>query len=96
MSHLCTAVGGQQFRKERRKLQTRIMFELYFPFFHNCLLHYRYVMFHKRFLSKPKWGGGAQGVVGEGYGSPGTRNDGTDKNCRFVLYFYTRTIKAPF
>ena len=26
-SHLCTAVGGQQFRKEWRKLLTRIMFE---------------------------------------------------------------------
>ena len=24
---LCTAVGGEQFRKEWRKLQTRIMFE---------------------------------------------------------------------
>ena len=26
-SHLCTTVGGQQFRKKRRKFQTRIMFE---------------------------------------------------------------------
>ena len=25
--HLCTAVGGQQFRKESKKLQTRIIFE---------------------------------------------------------------------
>ena len=27
-SHLCKAVGGQQFRKQSRKLQTRIMFEI--------------------------------------------------------------------
>ena len=31
-SHLCKAVGGQQFRKEWRKLQTRIMFECYYSF----------------------------------------------------------------
>ena len=49
-------VGGQQFRIEWRKLQTRIMLELYYPFFHYCLLYYRYVMFQKRFLSKPKLG----------------------------------------
>ena len=26
-SHLCTAVGGQQFRKESKKIQSRIIFE---------------------------------------------------------------------
>ena len=57
-SHLCTADGGQQFRKEWRKLQTRIMFERYYSFFQYCLLFYRYVMFQKRILCKPKWGGG--------------------------------------
>ena len=40
-SHLCAAVGGQQFRKEWRKIQTRIMFERYYSFFHYCLLSYR-------------------------------------------------------
>ena len=55
-SYLCTAVGGQQFRKEWRKLQTRIMFKRYYSFFHYCLLSCRYVMFQKRILCKPKWG----------------------------------------
>ena len=32
VSHLCTAVGGQQFCKEWRKLLTRIMFERYYFF----------------------------------------------------------------
>ena len=46
-SHYCTAVGGQQFHKESRKLQTRIMFERYCSIFHYCLLFCRYVMFQK-------------------------------------------------
>ena len=37
------------------------MFERYYSFFHHCLLYCRYVVFQKRFLSKPKWG--AQAVV---------------------------------
>ena len=60
-SHLCTAVGGQQFRKEWRKLLTRIMSESYYSFFHYCLLSCRYVVFRKRILSEPKWG--AQAAV---------------------------------
>ena len=32
-SHLCTAIGGHQFRKESTKLQTRIVFERYYSFF---------------------------------------------------------------
>ena len=65
-SHLCTPVSGQQFRKEWRKLRTRIMFETYYSFFHYCLLSCRYVMFRSRILSKPKWG--AQVVVTGGGG----------------------------
>ena len=68
-SHLCTAVGCQQFRIESRKFQTRIMFVHYYSFFHYCLLSCRYVMFHKHILSKPKWGG-AQAVV-RGSTAPG-------------------------
>ena len=37
-------VGGQQFRKQWRKLQTRIVFERYYSFFHYCPLSCRYVM----------------------------------------------------
>ena len=45
---LCTAVGGQQFRKESKKFQTRIIFERYLLFlFHCCLLSCRYVMLQK-------------------------------------------------
>ena len=35
------------------------MFELYYTVFDYCLLDCRYVMFQKRFLSKPKWGKGS-------------------------------------
>ena len=55
VSHLCTTVGGQQFRKEWRKLQTKIMFKRYYSFFRYSLLSCRYVMFQNRILSKPKW-----------------------------------------
>ena len=55
-SHLCTAVGSQQFRKESRKRQTKIIFEQYYSFFNYCLLSYRYVMFQKSIPSRPKWG----------------------------------------
>ena len=68
-SHLCTTVGCQQFHKESRKFQTRIMFVRYYSFFHYCLLSCRYVMFHKHIPSKPKWGG-AQAVV-RGSTAPG-------------------------
>ena len=53
-SHLCTAVGGQQFQKESQKLLMRIKFERYYSFFHYCLLSCRYVMLKKRVLNKPK------------------------------------------
>ena len=36
-SHLCTAVGGQQFSKEWRKLQTRTVFERNYSFLRYCL-----------------------------------------------------------
>ena len=55
-SHLCTAVGRQQFREESRKLQKRIMFEHYYFFFHFYLSLCRYVLLQRRILSKPKWG----------------------------------------
>ena len=61
MSHLCTAGGGQQFRKEWRKFQRKITFERYYSFFRYCLLSYRYVMFQKRILSKSKWEGTSSG-----------------------------------
>ena len=67
-SHLCKAVGGQQFCKQSRKLQTRIMFENYYSFFHYCLLSCRYAMFQKSILNEPRWG--AQAVV-RGDGAPG-------------------------
>ena len=56
-SRLCKAVVGQQFSKRSRKLQTRIMFENYYFFFHYCLLSCRYAMLQKSILNKPKWGG---------------------------------------
>ena len=46
-SHLCTANGCEQFRKESETLQTRIMFERYYSFFHYCLLSCGYAMFQK-------------------------------------------------
>ena len=55
-SRLCAAVGGHEFRKEWRNLQTKIMFEHYYSFFRYCLFSCRYVMFQKSILSKPKWG----------------------------------------
>ena len=41
-SDLCTAGGCQQFRKESRKRQRKIMFERNSSFFHHCLLSCRY------------------------------------------------------
>ena len=60
-SHLCKTVGGQQFCKQSRKLQTRMMFENYYSFFHHCRSSSRYVMLQKSISSKPRWG--AQAVV---------------------------------
>ena len=77
VSNLYTVVGGQQFRKEWRKLKTRIMLERYYSFFHYCLLSYRYIMFQKRILSKPKWR--AQAVVRGARPPWPTRSDGTDQ-----------------
>ena len=51
----CTAVVGQQFRQESKKLQTRIIFERYYFFIHYCPLSCRYVMLQKSILSKSKW-----------------------------------------
>ena len=45
----------------------RIIFENYYSFFHYCLLPCRYVMLQKRFLSKPKWGGGHKQSLGGGH-----------------------------
>ena len=56
-SHLCAAVGGQQFCKQSRKLHTRIMFENYYSFVHYCLLSCRYAMLQKSILNELKWGG---------------------------------------
>ena len=61
------------------------MFERYYSFFHYCLLSYRYVMFQKRILCKPKWG--AQAVVRWGTASSVRRilkrgGPGTSENLR--------------
>ena len=52
MSHLCTAVGGQLFHKESKKLWTKIVFEHCYSFFHYCLLLRDAP---KSILSKSKW-----------------------------------------
>ena len=74
-SHLCKAVGGQQFCKQSRKLQTKIMFENYYSFFHYCLLSCRYAMLQKSILNESKWG--AQAVVRGGRRPWPHRSDGT-------------------
>ena len=56
-SDLCTAVGCQQFRKESRKRQKKIMFERNYFFFHHCLLFCRCVMFQKQYFEQAKMGG---------------------------------------
>ena len=70
-----TAVGSQQFRKESRKHQGRIMFERNYSFFYHCLLSCRYVMLQNSILSKSKWW--AQAVVRGGTASLAPRSDGT-------------------
>ena len=57
------------------------MFEHYYSFFHYCMLSYRYLIFQKRILSKPKWG--AQAVVRGGARPPAPRSDGTARS--FVI-----------
>ena len=47
-SDLCTAVGCQQFFKESKERQRRIMFERNYSFFHHCLLYCRCVMLQKQ------------------------------------------------
>ena len=47
-SELCTAVVCQQFRKEPKKRQRRIMFKRNYSFFHHCLLFCRCVEFQKQ------------------------------------------------
>ena len=63
-SHLCTAVGWQQFREAWRKLHTKIGFERYYSFFHYCLLFCRYVMLQK--IVRVNRNGGAKAVLGGG------------------------------
>ena len=45
------------------------MFERYYSC--SIIAYCRYVIFQKRILSKPKWGGEAQAVVRGGQGPPG-------------------------
>ena len=45
-----TAVGSQQFCKESRKRQGRIMFECNYSFFHHCLFFCSYVIFKKLYF----------------------------------------------
>ena len=49
-SHLFTAVGCQQFRKESRKHRRKTMFERNCFFFHHCLLSCRCVMIQKQYF----------------------------------------------
>ena len=56
-SDLCKAVGCQQFRKESRKLQRRIMFERNYSFYHHCSCIAVTWCSKNSNLSKPKWGG---------------------------------------
>ena len=92
-SHFCTAVGGQQFLSQSRKRQTRFIFERYYFFFHYCLLRCHYVMFHKRILSKPKWGENKQS-----FGGAWTiwffRTDGTAANHIFVLVKLVKVLSV--
>ena len=89
-SHLCTRTGCQQFRKESRKLQTRINFKRYYFFFHYCLLSCRYVMFQKSILSKPKQGGHKQLLGGKRPPWP-LRRDGT--GCAAVIFATVRCLR---
>ena len=47
---LCTEVGCQQFRKEPRKRQRRIVLELNYSFYYHCLLSCLYAMFQKQYF----------------------------------------------
>ena len=49
-SPLCRAVDCQQFCKESRKRQTKIMFERYYSIFCHRLLSCRYVSFQKQYF----------------------------------------------
>ena len=52
------------------------MFKRNHSFLHHCLLFCRYVMFHERILSKPKWR--VQAAVRGGHGPPKPlHSDGT-------------------
>ena len=95
VSHLCTAVGGQQFRKKWKKFQMRIMFELYYSFFHYFLLYCCYVMFQKRFLSKPKWGGGTRSCLGRGHGIPWPPVPTAMVNSVDLLYIFIPDLSKP-
>ena len=72
------------------ELQTRIMFERYYSFFHCCLfpvvLSLRNVL--KRFLNKPKWG--AQAVV-RGTQPPPPRSDSA-KSSYNTYFFITQKL----
>ena len=58
------------------------MFERYYSFFHCCMLSCRYVMFRKRFLSKPKWGAKA---AFRGPRPPGATALGTGLGYRYQI-----------
>ena len=48
---------ASNFANNRENFQQKLfMFERYYLYFHYSLCSYRYVMFQKRILSKPKWG----------------------------------------
>ena len=67
-SHLFSAVGCQQFRKDLRKHQRRIVFESNYFFVHHCLLSYCCIMFQKQYFEKPKMG---HKQPLRGHGTPG-------------------------
>ena len=84
-SDLCTAVGCQQFCKESRKLQRKIMFERNYSFYHHCCcLAVTWCSINSN-LSKTKMGGG--------HGPPGPpRSDGTEYDMDVSATLAAETI----
>ena len=74
-SHLCTAVGNHQFRKESRKRQRRIMFERNYSLFPSLSVVLSLLMFQKQYFELTKtW---AQAAIRECTAPLAPRSDGT-------------------
>ena len=68
------------------------MFEHYYSFFHYCMLSYRYLIFQKRILSKPKWG--AQAVVRGGARPPAPAATALLVASSFLIMLILRTNRT--